>query len=243
MRALYSGNRHACPLCGTGLRTLLPMGLKLPVLEEKRVVGGGYRLNALCPVCNSSDRERLVYLWLKQKTDLMERPQRILHIAPEPSLSALLLRMKNPDYVTGDLMNPRAMVRIDVTKIPYDDGHFDAVICNHVLEHVPDDSKAMGELFRVLKPGGRAVLQVPLSASAAETYEDDSITGPAEREAAFGQFDHVRIYGHADYPERLRQAGFEVTIFDWNAEPEQFGGPQNRFALNPDERLHVATRP
>lgn len=243
MRALYSGDLYACPLCGAGLRTLLPMGLKLPVLEEKRVIGGGYRLNALCPVCDSSDRERLVYLWLKQKTDLLDRLQCILHLAPEPSLSSAFLRMKNPDYLTGDLMNPAAMVRIDVTQIPYDDGHFDAIICNHVLEHVPDDSKAMRELCRVLKPGGRAVLQVPISATTAETTEDDSITDSAGREAAYGQFDHVRIYGHADYPERLRRAGFDVSVFDWNVEPGQFGGPENRFALNPDERLYTAIRP
>jgi len=243
MRALYSGDRYACPLCASGLKKLLPMGLKLPVLEEKHVIGGGYRLNALCPVCDSSDRERLVYLWLKQKTDLLDRPQRILHLAPEPSLSALFLRMKNPGYLTGDLMNPAAMVRIDVTRIPYDDGHFEAVICNHVLEHVPDDAKAMRELRRVLKPGGRAVRQVPISATRAESYEDDSITDPTGREAAFGQIDHVRIYGHADYPERLRRAGFDVSIFDWNSEPEHFGGAENRFALNPDERLYTATRP
>lgn len=217
------------------------MGLRFPVLEEKQVVGGGYRLNALCPVCDSSDRERLVYLWLKCRTDLMERPRRILHFAPEPSLSSVFSRMNNADYLTADLMNPQVMVQVDVTQIPYDDEHFDAVICNHVLEHVPDDARAMSELCRVLKKGGTAVLQVPISGTAEETFEDFSLIEPAEREAAFGQDDHVRIYGQ-DYVERLRRAGFEVKVFNWRDEPEEFGGLDNRFALNPKERLYTATR-
>ena len=142
--------RCHCPFCGGRFREFLARGVDFSILQEKKVIGDGYRLNATCPCCRSYDRERLTYLFLKQKTDLFARKIKLLHFA-----------QKNIDYVTADLMAPDVMVKADVTAIPYSDVTFDAVICNHVLEHIADDRKAMAELYRVFKPGGRAYLQVP----------------------------------------------------------------------------------
>ena len=127
---------------------------------------------------------------------------------------------------------------MSVTKIPFSDDYFDAIICNHVLEHVVDDSKAMTELFRVLKPGGWAILQVPISMVLEETYEDFSIVDPQHREQAFGQADHVRIYAK-DYETRLALAGFKVRIFDWTSEIDKFGGIKNTFCLNKCESVYL----
>ena len=112
----------------------------------------------------------------------------------------------------------------------------DAIICNHVLEHIPDDRKAMKELRRVLKPGGWGILQVPISYVLAATHEDPSIVTTEAREQAFGQYDHVRIYAK-DYVDRLVGAGFKVEQFDWTKQGDAFGGSSNRFALIPEERV------
>jgi ubiquinone/menaquinone biosynthesis C-methylase UbiE len=134
------------------------------------------------------------------------------------------------------------MVRMDITDIQYPDNYFDAIICNHVLEHVIDDYKAMTELHRVLKPGGWAVLQVPISLSLGKTYENPSVTTAREREEAFGQDDHVRIYAK-DYVSRLERAGFTVNVFDWNGQAEKFGGRSNKYGLNEEEEIYSVVKP
>ena len=235
-RVRYYGWRYQCPLCGGHVRKFLPSGLKIPVLAEKKVVGGGYRLNARCPICASSDRERLVYLYLSRKTDIFHAKARLLHVAPEYALTRMLKRYSNIDYVTADLNAKNVMVTMDITHIDEPDGSFDAVLCNHVLEHIVDDGAAMRELHRILRPGGWGILQVPLSLSLGQTYEDDSVTTASERERAFGQSDHVRIYA-MDYVDRLEEAGFQVTLFQWWDHAEEFGGPKNRFGLIGNERI------
>ena len=122
--------------------------------------------------------------------------------------------MKNLDYVTTDLNSPIADVKADICNLPFKDDEFDFIICNHVLEHIPNDTKAMEELFRVLKPDGTAVLQVPLKADLEHTFEDDSITDPKERARIFGQYDHVRVYG-MDYFKKLGSIGFKVDAVDY----------------------------
>ena len=134
----------------------------------------------------------------------------MLHIAPEAQLSRILTHVKNLDYLSADLSSKRAMVKMDITNIQYPDNSFDIIYCSHVLEHVPDDRQAMSEFYRGLKPGGWAILQVPL-ADRDVTYEDFSITDPVEREKHFGQHDHVRWYGR-DFTDRLVQSGFDVKI-------------------------------
>jgi len=155
-------------------------------------------------------------------------------------LEQRLLNQSGLDYLTADLYSPKAMLRMDITKIQFEDNHFDVIICNHVLEHIVDD-RAVRELYRVLRPGGWAILQVPLSLTLQETYEDFSVVGPDARERAFGQFDHVRIYAR-DYQRRLEQVGFAVEVFAWTSDSREFGGSRARFGLNREEDVFVARK-
>ncbi len=230
--------RYECPFCGVHLKRFLPFGLKFAVLREKQIVGGGYRENARCPSCGCIDRERLLYLYLRNETKLFEQPVRLLHVAPEARVAEVLHKLSHIEYVTADISGANVMTTMDITRIQFADDSFDAIICNHVLEHIIDDARAMSELHRVLKPGGWAILQVPISRLLDRTYEDFSIADTAAREAAFGQGDHVRIYGK-DYPARLARAGFAVRIFQWTTRPDRFGGSRNRFGLNRDEFVFV----
>ena len=232
LRLWYFGNAFHCPVCLSKIRLLKPCGYNFPVIAEYQIVGSGLR-NALCPVCNSSDRVRLLYLFLKFKTKLFTEPTKLLHIAPENPLSDIVIKHKNIDYLTADLNPELVMVRMDLTAIQYPDNTFDAILCNHVLEHIPDDRKAMRELFRVLKPGGWAILQVPISLRLKSTYEDYAIFSPEKREKHFGQKDHVRIYGR-DFTDRLREAGFKVEEYKWIDDQCHFN-QWEKYALNADE--------
>jgi SAM-dependent methyltransferase len=174
------------------------------------------RPDARCPICGSLERQRLIHLFMTRKTDLFDgRSRAVLHVAPEPPLARLFQRMEAVHYVSADLSAPDAMVKLDITEMPFRDDTFHVIYCSHVLEHVPDDRKAMREFRRVLRSDGWAVLQVPLTDE--PTYEDPQVTSPAERERLFGQHDHVRRYG-PDYRDRLIEAGFSVTVCDLAAE-------------------------
>jgi len=187
------------------------------------------------------DRERLVYLILRRVTDVFEKPTRLLHVAPERQLSGVLKSHPTVDYLTADLHSTHVMVKMDICTIHFPDEHFDGIVCNHVLEHIVDDRRAMAELYRVLRPNGWAILQVPLSLALDHTYEDFSITTPAGREAAFGQHDHVRIYAR-DYKDRLESVGFKVNVVRWTTRVHDFGGPGNRFGLNAREEVYLAAK-
>jgi len=232
---------YECPVCGAYLKAFLPGGLRHAVLVEKSVIGGGPRSSVFCPACRSTDRERLVYLFLKNRPHLLARGTKLLHIAPELNLSGWLRCLPELHYVTADLCKSRVDLHFDLTSIPLPDSTFHAIICNHVLEHIPDDANAISELFRILKPGGWAILQTPISPSLPHTYEDLTITNCTERERAFGQHDHVRIYA-MDYVDRLKTAGFGVEIFHWRQEDTCFGGNANKFGLNEEEKLFFASR-
>jgi len=241
VRMKYFGFRYKCPICNCHLKQFLPAGLKSAVLHEKKIVGGGYRHNALCPICGSLDRERLLYVYLKQRTNIFSIPQKLLHFAPEERVSEKLMSLKSLNYLSADLHSKYAMVKMDITDIQYPDGSFNAIICNHVLEHIIDDHKAMCELYRVLKPGGWAILQVPISLSLSKTFEDNSIISAKDREEHYGQKDHVRIYS-MDYKERLEQVGFRVVVFEWVTDYDNFGGCRNRYGLIEDERVFIANK-
>lgn len=176
-----------------------------------RAFGNPPRPNSRCAHCGSLERHRLFWLFAEQKTNLFDkREKQVLHIAPEPCLEPQLKRRLGRGYLTADFMDPRAMVRMDITDIQYPDDSFDVIYCSHVLEHVQEDVKAMRELRRVIKPDGWAVLLVPITAET--TYEDPAVVDPRERLEKFGQEDHVRRYGW-DYIDRLRSAGFNVEMF------------------------------
>lgn len=151
-----------------------------------------------------------MWLFLQRKTDFFDgKPKKMLHVAPEPFFKTRFEKQIGADYLTADLHRGRAMVEMDITDIQYADRSFDVVYCSHVLEHVPDDRKAMREFHRVLKIDGWAILLVPIISE--QTYEDPSIVEPEERLKAFGQEDHIRKYG-PDYVDRLREAGFTVEV-------------------------------
>ncbi|MFP4664842.1 MAG: class I SAM-dependent methyltransferase [Bacteroidales bacterium] len=223
----YRGNKYECPVCGGTFRKMLPYGNK----------GDD---NRLCPRCLSLERHRLLWLFFKEKTNLFTERMRVLHVAPEQPFLERFKKLENLDYTTGDLLSPIADVKMDIMDIPFEDNHFDLVICNHVLEHVESDIKAMKEVLRVLKPGGRAFLQVPINYRNEETIEDLSITDPRERERIFGQYDHVRWHG-LDYAERLRSAGFDV---DENRFVESLGDEKiDRYRLRKEETIFVSRKP
>lgn len=192
-------------------------------------------------MCKSTDRERLLYLYLSKRTDIFEDRVKLLHVAPEPGLSACFKSSSNIDYLTADISSGAVMVKMDITDINYPDGSFDIIICNHVLERIIDDSKAMRELCRVLKPGGWGILQVPVSLSLEQTFEDFSVTEPAAREEVFEQSDHVRIYA-MDYVERLTRSGFTVRLFNW-WEDSELVNSDNHYGLLQDESLFLVSKP
>lgn len=192
---LYRGKRLECPICGGGFR---------------RMRHGRARRDVQCPRCGSYERVRCLWLFLRDQTDLTEGSHRVLHFAPEPSISAIIKGLPGVEYISADISAGAAMEVVDITAIPYSTGSFDVVICSHVLEHVPEDRRAMSEVFRTLRPGGTAYFTQPVDFERTETYEDPSIVTPEQRQRAFGQFNHVRVYGR-DIHQRLRDAGFDVV--------------------------------
>ncbi len=190
----YAGGTVGCPCCSRSFREFLPYGE--PV-----------RMNALCPRCHSLERHRLLWLFFERHPELTRAGSRILHIAPESCLAGLFRGLV---YRRADLSASPGVEAMDVMNLPVADGSFDGVICNHVLEHVDDDRRALRELARVLVPGGWAILQHPVDDRRDLTFENPGITAPADRLRVFGQSDHVRIYGR-DYYSRLEAAGFLVS--------------------------------
>lgn len=218
----YAGRKYCCPMCDSRFRKFRPVGVDFPVLTDQQVVGGGRR-EANCAVCGSTDRERLIYLYLTRHLRVGSCPLRLLHVAPEPKLAQFLGGLDSLECLTADISGKDVMQQIDITMIPYPDCYFGAIICNHVLEHIIDDRRAMQELLRVLQPGGWAIQQVPMSRRLNKTLEDATVTSESQREEIFGQKDHVRIYA-ADYLNRLTSVGFEVKTFDWWTAGADFGG-------------------
>lgn len=220
------GDTYTDPIDERSFKKFLPYGY------------GNQRENALSPSTLSLERHRLLWLFLQEETSFFTSKEKlnVLHIAPEQCFLKRFRKQQNLDYITSDLESPIADVKADICDLPFDDASFDVVFCNHVLEHIPDDTKAIQELYRVLKPGGFGIFQVPQDINRIKTFEDDSITDPKERAEIFGQYDHVRIYG-LDYFEKLRSAGFKVDEIDYTKKiaPELV----ERFALMKGEILPV----
>ncbi len=243
-RLYWRGSRHQCPVCESRVRRYLPEGYDVSLIRELDVVGGESWPERTCPICYANTRSRLVWFHLVFESGILDTPTRLLHLAPEMGLYWRLSRAPQVDYHPGDLQPDRYAfaddVRsLDLHSLPYDDASFDAVLANHVLEHVADDARALAEIHRVLRPGGWAMLQVPLARRLETTREDARLVTPEERERALGQSDHVRLYGR-DYPERLRRAGFSVRTFDSHLHRGQ--NFQKRWLLNPREQIMLAIR-
>lgn len=193
----YRGDKLEDPIDNRKYKKFLPYGY------------GKERSNAFSPGTLSLERHRALYLYLTRKTDVFTRKISMLHIAPERSLGNIFRKQANIDYISADLLSPWAMVHFDAHAIPYRDNTFDVVIANHILEHVQDDIRVMAEMYRVMKPGGFGVFQVPLDESLAATRQDPFLRDEVEQNRLFGQKDHVRYYG-IDYLKRLESVGFKV---------------------------------
>ncbi len=229
MSPFMRGSKYEDPITGISYRKMLSYGR-----------GIHHRQNVLAPDSLSLERHRLMWLVLQRHTNFFTDPVKLLHIAPEYCFLKLFKGMKNLEYVTADLNSPWADIHMDVHDIPMEDNSFDAVICNHVLEHVDDDAQVMREFFRVMRPGGWGIFQVPLDINAEKTFEDPTVTDPKERERLFWQDDHVRLYG-MDYPDRLAAAGFEVESL--NMVDEMDAGLVEKYALMPGEIVFFCRKP
>jgi len=222
----YKGNRFTDPIDGKSFWKLMPYGYV------------NYRKNALSPSTLSLERHRLLWLFLKNETSFFDPTNRlkVLHIAPEQCFLPIFKKQKNLDYTTSDIESPIADVKADICNLPFENNEFDVVFCNHVLEHIPNDTKAMEELYRVLKKGGFGIFQIPQDLSRTKTFEDNSITDKNERTKLFGQYDHVRIYGR-DYFDKLKAIGFTVEEVNYTKKitPELV----ERFCLMEGEILPV----
>jgi predicted SAM-dependent methyltransferase len=198
------GHAFTDPIDGKSFKSFLPYGY------------GNQRNNVLSPSTLSLERHRLLWLYLENETDFFTAENKVLHFAPEQCFLKHFRELKNLTYTTTDLLSPLADVKADICNLPFEDNSYDVILCNHVLEHIPDDTRAMEELFRVLKPGGYGIFQIPQDLSRAETFEDNTITDRKERAKIFGQYDHVRVYGR-DYFDKLRSVGFKVEEVDYTA--------------------------
>lgn len=226
----YIGRGRECPVCGCRRRKFLPYGYVTQ------------RENALCPNCLSLERHRMLWLYLKEQTTLYDERPQLLHIAPEASLLKPLRRLYKecPErYQTADLESPLADIHFDIQHIPLQSESVDVIICNHILEHVEDDAVALGELYRIMRPGGWGVILSPVDLEREHTFEDDSITDAAERTRLFGQYDHRRVYGR-DYVERLSAVGFQVEDIDYVA---QLPDATTRLYALSGEHIYIVRKP
>ena len=196
------GNKYTDPIDNKSFRKFLPYGYEVQ------------RQNVLSPSTLSLERHRLLWLYLTNETNFFTSKKKVLHMAPEQCFLTRFRKL-NHDYVTADIDSPIADVTADIINLPFNDNSFDVIFCNHVLEHVQDDTRAMKELFRVMKKGGMGIFQVPQDLNRNVTFEDNSITNPKERAKIFGQYDHVRVYGK-DYFDKLRSIGFEVKEVNYS---------------------------
>lgn len=207
LRAKYAGDRVYCPCCKSSFK-------------EFARFGGTRRRNAWCPKCESLERHRLLWMYFENRTTLYRKPTRLLHLAPETIFFNRFIKEESIDYYPADKFNnlfPSGTKYMDLLNINLPDNSFDAIFCSHVFQYIDGDRRAMRELHRVLRKGGWAILQVPIDKSLNKTFEDPTIINPAERERVFGLKDHVRFYA-LDYVDRLKEAGFTVTVDDYTAQ-------------------------
>jgi SAM-dependent methyltransferase len=229
LRVRYQGEGVECTCCGSKFKSFASFGVPR-------------RPNAWCPKCESLERHRLLWKFLEQETNLLTENLKVLHVAPETVFFKFLKKQKNLDYYPADKfpsVYPQGTHYIDILDSKFGNNTFDAIICNHVFQYIDDDRKAMSELYRILKPGGWAILQVPINKQLPRTYEDPSITDPKEREKAFGLSEHVRFYG-LDYADRLKKAGFTVTVNDFC---EQFSEAEiKRYGFWKGDAIYLCTK-
>ncbi|MFK8297764.1 class I SAM-dependent methyltransferase [Capnocytophaga cynodegmi] len=224
----FRGSKYEDPIDGKKFRNFLPYGYAVQ------------RPNVLSPSTLSLERHRLLWLYLTRETNFFQREMKVLHVAPEQAFYKRFKKQSLWKYITTDLYSPLADVKADLCNLPFADNTFDLILCNHVLEHIPDDQKAMSELFRVMKSGGIGIFQIPQDYNREVTFEDDNITDPDERTKIFGQYDHVRIYG-MDYFDKLRKIGFQVDEVHY---AKQFSDEEiEKYRIVKEEIIPVCKKP
>jgi SAM-dependent methyltransferase len=223
----FKGTRFTDPIDGSSYRKFLPYGYQK------------IRENALCPGTLSLERHRLLWLYLERETNFINNAIKVLHVAPEQVFYQKFKTFSHWEYTTTDLHSPLAEIKADLCELPFQDNYYDLILCNHVLEHIPEDQKAMQEMYRVLKPGGTLIAQVPLEENRTQTFEDNSITDKATRTEIFGQYDHVRIYG-TDYYTRLESVGFDSHAIDFLK--KLTSQEKQKFALPYSEKIPIAIK-
>lgn len=233
---LYFGFGFECPCCGGHLRKFFVYKF----LHSHLSLGIEPWISSLCPRCFSAERHRLLWLYLKDRTNFFKDNLKVLHVSPMPLHQRRLEALPNLDYISADISSPLTMLNIDITDIPLPDDQFDYIICYHVFEHILDDEKAMRELFRVLKPGGKAMLEAAVDLNRDKTFEDPKVVSPEERQRVFGQEDHVRIYG-SDYKDRLEKAGFVVKVDNYVQQLED--SVVRKYSLRRSDKIHICSKP
>lgn len=224
---IFRGSKFHDPINNKSYRMFLPYGYNK------------IRKNALSPGTLSLERHRLLWLYLKNETKFLNKEIEMLHIAPEQSFYKIFKNSKKIKYTTFDLDSPIADIKGDICKMPFKNNFFDLILCNHVLEHIVEDKLAMMEIYRVLKPNGTAVLQVPIETSNSKTLEETMITSQKERNEKFGQYDHVRLYGN-DYFKRLESIGFKV---EKNFYAKKFSKEEiKKYGLNENEIIPICKK-
>lgn len=223
----FKGTRFTDPIDGSSYRKFLPYGYQK------------IRENALCPGTLSLERHRFLWLYLERETNFINNAIKVLHVAPEQVFYQKFKTFSHWEYTTTDLHSPLAEIKADLCELPFQDNYYDLILCNHVLEHIPEDQKAMQEMYRVLKPGGTLIAQVPLEENRTQTFEDNSITDKATRTEIFGQYDHVRIYG-TDYYTRLESVGFDSHAIDFLK--KLTSQEKQKFALPYSEKIPIAIK-
>jgi SAM-dependent methyltransferase len=226
---LYRGNNVECPVCERSFSKFLSYGSTV-----------AHRENVLCPFDLTLERHRLMWLYLKDHSNFFTANKLdVLHIAPEQCFHAKFKVQENLNYLTADIESPIADMHFDLHDIPLKDNSFDVVFCNHVLEHVTDANRCMEELYRVMRPGGFGIMQVPQDFSRETTFEDSTIVTPEDREKYYWQKDHVRLFGR-DYPDWLEKAGFNVVKLDKHEHysPEKI----TKYRLQKEEILYIVSK-
>lgn len=225
------GNDVECPCCGSKYITFLPAGLQK-------------RANARCMKCGSLERHRVLWLYMKEQKEIFSKPLKVLHVSPEKAFYKLFGSLKNIQYFPIDLMPEKydygiRTIQMDVTAMTFADNSFDIIICSHVMEHIRADLTAMNEMYRVLKPGGWAIINTPVDMNKEDTVEDVNLYDPVKQQELFGQPDHVRLYGR-DYIKRLSEAGFQVEVIDY---PARFTHNQRfRYGIKPEELIFLCKK-
>jgi len=234
------GNNFLCPICKFKASKFLPYGKDYEAIKKYKIIGMGFRKNAICPNCFSKDRERLLYLFLQNLIDkkLISFSSKVIHFSPEMSLEKNFFRKYFSNYFTADIIKNKSDFTIDLQNFNLKEKNFDLVICNHVLEHIEDDTTALKNIYSIIKPGGMAILQVPLSTIIDVDFKKEGIISDSEKLNYYGQSDHVRIYSEKNFLKKITDTGFNLNINEMIREKKKI--PSN--GLNKSENVVLAIK-